>query len=785
MIKGVLLRKAVFGVKVNCKSMAASCIRLALLLVILGIIVPREAAANSLSVGGGTLKWDISYNTNLGCGPYGVTASYYSFGNFSFTSSTGVKTTFSDTIYYYQSSGCASGVPQGAYPSSTLSLTGSNFIITFTPQSGGSGSATYTALTAQTITFSNPGAQNIGTPLTLSATASSGLTVSFASETTSICTVSGTTATFVAAGTCTIQATQAGNSTYAAATAVPQSFTVSAALQSQTISFSTPAAQTVGTPLTLSATASSGLVVSFASQTTSICTVSGTMATFVAAGTCTIQATQAGNSSYATATASQSFTVNSEAQTITFSNPGTQKVGTPLTLSATASSSLTVSLASQTSSICTVSGTTATFVAAGTCTIQATQAGNSMYAVATAVSQSFTVMQIQSITFSSPGAQTVGTSLILSATASSSLTVSFASQTTSICTVSGTTATFVADGTCTIQATQAGNSTYVAATAVSQSFAVRATASTSDKGNIPMLTNPSAPSTSVLTNSVITQTSTGQVGIGTVSPNSLLDISNYGTGVSVDPGDGETTFGILAFNQEAANSAVLSPAAYAYRFVHTGSATQGSDYLAVQVYNTAGSQITPQALVVNGTGSVGIGTISPSVPLEVNGSVKLTASSGGSITFQDGTTQSTAYTGVTCGGDYAESVDVTGNRTNYEPGDVLVIDPNTPGKFLKSVASYSTSVSGIYSTKPGTVGRRQTTAKSADEVPMAVVGIVPAKVSAENGPVKVGDLLVTSSTPGYAMKGTDRNRMLGAVVGKAMAKLDSGTAMIEVLVTLQ
>jgi hypothetical protein len=68
---------------------------------------------------------------------------------------------------------------------------------------------------------------------------------------------------------------------------------------------------------------------------------------------------------------------------------------------------------------------------------------------------------------------------------------------------------------------------------------------------------------------------------------------------------------------------------------------------------------------------------------------------------------------------------------------------------------------------------------------MAVVGIVPAKVSAENGPIKVGDLLVTSSTPGYAMKGTDRSRLVGAVVGKAMARLDSGKGVIEVLVTLQ
>jgi len=83
------------------------------------------------------------------------------------------------------------------------------------------------------------------------------------------------------------------------------------------------------------------------------------------------------------------------------------------------------------------------------------------------------------------------------------------------------------------------------------------------------------------------------------------------------------------------------------------------------------------------------------------------------------------------------------------------------------------------------VGRRQITPKSPDEVPMAMMGIVPTKVSAENGSVKIGDLLVTSSTFGYAMKGTDRTRLTGAVVGKALGSLDSGTGVIEVLVTLQ
>ena len=71
------------------------------------------------------------------------------------------------------------------------------------------------------------------------------------------------------------------------------------------------------------------------------------------------------------------------------------------------------------------------------------------------------------------------------------------------------------------------------------------------------------------------------------------------------------------------------------------------------------------------------------------------------------------------------------------------------------------------------------------EVPMAMVGIVPTKVSAENGSIRPGDLLVTASTIGYAMKGTDRSRLTGAIIAKALGTLNSGTGVIEAVVTLQ
>lgn len=160
--------------------------------------------------------------------------------------------------------------------------------------------------TAQTISFTAPADQTMGvaTPA-LVATASSGLTVSIQSTTASVCTVSGTTLSLVAPGTCQLSANQAGNATYSAAPVVSVSFTVKSAsgavLTSQTITFASPGAQVVGTTASLSATADSGLAVTLASSTPSVCTVSGTTLTPVAAGNCTITANQAGNSTYAAA----------------------------------------------------------------------------------------------------------------------------------------------------------------------------------------------------------------------------------------------------------------------------------------------------------------------------------------------------------------------------------------------------------------------------------------------------------------------------------------------------
>ncbi|MFZ0882583.1 MAG: hypothetical protein WAN14_04230 [Candidatus Acidiferrales bacterium] len=148
--------------------------------------------------------------------------------------------------------------------------------------------------------------------------------------------------------------------------------------------------------------------------------------------------------------------------------------------------------------------------------------------------------------------------------------------------------------------------------------------------------------------------------------------------------------------------------------------------------------------------------------------------------FFDGGTQ-------TGGADFAESVGTAAPKAKYEPGDVLVIDTRADRRFALSSAPYSTLVAGVYSTKPGVTGSEHTSEdpKLAAEIPMAVVGIVPCNVSAENGAISRGDLLVTSSTRGYAMRGSDAAKLTGAVIGKALQPLASGKGKIEVLVTLR
>jgi hypothetical protein len=119
----------------------------------------------------------------------------------------------------------------------------------------------------------------------------------------------------------------------------------------------------------------------------------------------------------------------------------------------------------------------------------------------------------------------------------------------------------------------------------------------------------------------------------------------------------------------------------------------------------------------------------------------------------------------TGGADFAESFSVRGAKTLYGAGDVLVIDQTSNRRLTRSTKSYSTLVAGIYSTQPGVLASPYKMGQTpASDVPLAVVGVVPCKVTTENGDIRAGDLLVTSHQAGYAMKGTDRHRMIVAIL---------------------
>jgi hypothetical protein len=134
--------------------------------------------------------------------------------------------------------------------------------------------------------------------------------------------------------------------------------------------------------------------------------------------------------------------------------------------------------------------------------------------------------------------------------------------------------------------------------------------------------------------------------------------------------------------------------------------------------------------------------------------------------------------------DCAEDFDVSEIEAT-EPGTVMVIGES--GKLCLSTQAYDKKVAGVISGagnyKPGMVLDRHPGLK--DRMPVALMGKVYCKVDAQYGAIEVGDLLTTSSTPGYAMKATDAAKISGTVIGKALHPLEAGQELIPILISLQ
>lgn len=120
-----------------------------------------------------------------------------------------------------------------------------------------------------------------------------------------------------------------------------------------------------------------------------------------------------------------------------------------------------------------------------------------------------------------------------------------------------------------------------------------------------------------------------------------------------------------------------------------------------------------------------------------------------------------------------------------EPGTVMVVGYD--GELFPCQESYDKRVAGVISGagdfKPAIVLDKQKTDHMRQ--PIALVGKTFCKVDAQYGAITVGDLLTTSPTPGYAMKAVDPAKAFGAVIGKALRPLRSGTGLIPILIALQ
>jgi hypothetical protein len=252
----------------------------------------------------------------------------------------------------------------------------------------------------------------------------------------------------------------------------------------------------------------------------------------------------------------------------------------------------------------------------------------------------------------------------------------------------------------------------------------------------------------------------GNVGIGTTNPIENLSVQNDNSQGEIGiagVGDGNLTYSALYLHDNTADN--YSNWVIAHKKM-VGTVEEGD--LHIQRWITP--SLSRLDLAIDSvTGYVGIGTTNPgSYRLYVNGNQYL----NGQLNIK----------GDIYGADIAEDI----KCLDSESGDAVVIDPEYDRQVKKSAHAYDSTVVGVISEKPSLyIGKNE----SKNVKPLALVGQVKCKVTTENGSIKRGALLVTSSKPGYAMRADLDKIKPGMLIGKALESLEEGEGKISVLIT--
>jgi YVTN family beta-propeller protein len=364
---------------------------------------------------------------------------------------------------------------------------------------------------APTVTFTGaPVSAGLNAMFTVASTTNASTTASITAA--GACSISGNTVTITSGtGTCSLTANWAADNNYSAATASQS--TAANTLPPPTVTFTgAPASATYKSTFSVSATTNASTTASISAA--GACSIAGNLVSMTSGtGTCSLTANWAADSTYASATASQSTAASKIAPTVTFtgapaSAPYKSTFGVATTTNATTAASITSSGA------CTFAGNTVSMSSGtGTCALTANWAADNNYTSATVGQSTAAVKIAPTVTFTgAPASAPVNTTFRVATTTNASTSASITPA--GVCTILGNTVTMTSGtGTCTLSASWASDSNYTTATASQNTTATNASAAVRLQVASTNLVYPNTTSASVCVTPAGSVTPTGSVTI--------------------------------------------------------------------------------------------------------------------------------------------------------------------------------------------------------------------------------------------------------------------------------